>query len=222
MLRKLAPLICGSAALSLLSLSGASAQAQTTPPAVPADPPAWSAFKQTWEGVSAYSATVAVYEREGTQVQSWVLDYTFRKPSSATVHFTTGANAGATGVWSGGDTVVARRGSGLMALFRRTFSLHDPAVTTIRGSSIEQLSFASLLAHSQATPGTLSQEAGPAIVDIPTASVTLVPSSSSIDAGLTREIVDISAPTNLPLRVLAYEGDTLVRQVDFSNIKLQP
>jgi len=191
-------------------------------PAPPTPVPAWAAFEQVWDNVTAYSATVAVFEREGTQVQSSVLDYTFRKPSSATVHFVAGPNSGVTVVWSGGDTVVAHRGTGFVALFKKTFALHDAQVTTIRGSSIDQLSFAAIIAHSQGTPGVVSQEAGPAILDIPTQEVTLIPTSAATNAGLTREIVDISVPSNLPLRVLGYQGDTLVRQIDFSNIKLQP
>jgi hypothetical protein len=95
-------------------------------------------------------------------------------------------------------------------------------VTTIRRSSIDQLSFAAMLAHSQGTPGIVSQDVGPAILDIPTEAVTLVPTSSVADTGLTREVVDISVPTGLPLRILGYEGDTLVRQIDFSNIILRP
>ena len=183
-------------------------------------PPAWAAFEQTWTGVRAYSATVAIVERVGLQVQSSVLDYTFSKPSTATVHFVAGKNAGVTVVWSGGNTVVAHRGSGLAALFRRTFALHDPQVTSIRGSSIDQLSFAAFIAHSHGTPGIVSEEAGPTILDIPTQAVMLVPTSSVADTGLTREIIDLSVPTNLPIRALAYEGDTLVREIDFSNVKL--
>jgi hypothetical protein len=196
-------------------LSGA-LLAPSSPPAVPA----WVAFEQTWSSVSAYSATVAVFEREGTQVQSSVLDYTFRKPSSATVHFVAGANAGAWVTWSGGDTVVAHRGTGLAALFHETFALHDPRVTTIRGSSIDQLSFAAFVAHAHAMPGVLSQEPGPTILDIPTEAITLVPTSSAEDAGVTREVVDLSVPTNLPLRVLGYDHETLIRQIDFSNVTI--
>ena len=44
--------------------------------------------------------------------------------------------------WDGGAMVVAWRGSGLAAMFKRTLSLHDPLVTTLRGSSIDQLRFA--------------------------------------------------------------------------------
>jgi outer membrane lipoprotein-sorting protein len=188
-------------------------RAQTTPAA-------WTAFEKTWAGISAYTATVAIFEREGAQVQSSVLDYTFSKPSSATVHFVAGQNAGVTVIWSGGSTVVAHRGSGLEALFTKTFPLRAPQVTTIRGSSIDQLSFAAFIAHSQGTPGILSQDTGPTILDIPTEAVTLVPTSSFTDTGLTREVIDLSTRTNLPIRVLGYEGDTLVREIDFSNVTL--
>jgi outer membrane lipoprotein-sorting protein len=182
--------------------------------------PAWVAFEQTWSTVSAYSATVAVFEREGTQVQSSVLDYTFRKPSTATVHFVAGANIGVTVDWDGGAMVVAHRGAGLTALFHETFPLHDPRVTTIRGSSIDELSFAAFLAHAQGTPGILSQEPGPPILDISTEAITLVPTTAATNSGVTREVVDLSVPTNLPLRVLEYDHDTLVVQIDFSNIRI--
>jgi len=95
-------------------------------------------------------------------------------------------------------------------------------VTTIRGASIDQLSFAAILAHSHGTPGMMSQQVGPAILGIPTEAVTLVPASSVADSGLTREVIDLSVTTGLPLRILGYQGDTLVRQIDFSNVILRP
>jgi len=51
--------------------------------------------------------------------------------------------------------------------------------------------------------------------------VTLIPTKSATDTGLTREIVDISRTTHLPVAVLGYAGQTLVRTVDFSNVKLE-
>lgn len=187
-----------------------------------AEPPVWAAFKDIWKNATSYSATLIVFEWEGAEVRSSTLDYTFHKPSSATLHFTAGPNAGVTIVWNGGGTVIAHRGTGLVALFKRKFSLHDPRVTTIRRSSIDQLSFTAILAHSQQTPGLLFQDVGPEILDIPTEAVTLVPTSSVADTGLTREVIDIAVPTGLPLRILGYEGNTLVRQIDFSNIRLRP
>ena len=190
------------------------------PPAT--DPPAWAAFKDAWANVNAYSSTVTFFERQGTQTQNSVFDYTFHKPANATVHFLKGPHAGAILVWGGADTVTAQLGSGLMGLFKKRLSLHDPLVMTIRGASIDQLSFAGILLHSQNTPGTLSQGPGPSILGIPTEAVTLIPTSSVTNTGLTHEIVDIPAVPSLPIRVLGYEGEMLVRQIEFSNIKLMP
>ena len=48
----------------------------------------------------------------------------------------------------------------------------------------------------------------------------MVPASTLADAGLTLEIVDRSSATHMPVRILGYVGPTLVRQVDFSDTKL--
>lgn len=182
--------------------------------------PAWYAFKDAFANVAGYSTTVTMFEQNGARVQTSELQYTFHKPSSATIRVVKGANAGATIEWNGGDTVVAYRGSGFMAMFKKTFALHDPMMTTIRGSSIDQLSFTAILAHSQATLGEISEGTGPTILDTPTEAVTLVPSSPENDAGLTNETADISSISNLPVRLLGYQGTTLVRQIDFSNVEL--
>jgi hypothetical protein len=204
-------------ACAMLSLLGT----MTTPSARPSPPPpAWGAFEYAWGGVAGYSTAIAVFEHKGAQVQNVVFDYTFHKPSSATVHVVRGPNAGVTLEWNGGDTVVAHRGSGLLAMFKKTFSLHDPLVTTIRGSSIDQLSFAAILSHGQNTPGTASQAPGPVIEGVPTQAVAIVPTSALANTGLTLEIVDLSSTTYMPVRVLGYDGATLVRQVDFTNTKL--
>jgi hypothetical protein len=178
------------------------------------------AFARAWAAVTAYTATVTVFEQKDAQVQNVVFNYTFRKPASVTVHVASGPNAGVTLVWDGGTTVVAHRGSGLAALFKRTLSLHDPQATTIRGSSIDQLSFGAILAHAQAEAGTLSEVPGEIIDGVPTDAVRLSSSTPAADAGLTREVVELSTVTHLPVRVLGYEGDTLVRKIDFSNVTL--
>jgi hypothetical protein len=53
-------------------------------------------FAQAWASIAAYSATVTVFERKGTQVENLVLNYSFRKPSSVMVHVVSGPNAGGT------------------------------------------------------------------------------------------------------------------------------
>ncbi|MGA8839690.1 MAG: hypothetical protein WB491_04280 [Candidatus Aquilonibacter sp.] len=181
-------------------------------------PPAWVAFALAWVGISGYSARVTASEQLGSKTQQEVFDYTFLKPSSATMHVLTGNNAGVTVVWSGGTTVVAHRGSGLSAMFKKTFPLHDPQVTTIRGSSLDQLSFGAILTHGADTAGVVAEGNGPTIDGVPTDEVTLVPTNAVIDTGLTLEVVDLSKVTHLPVRLSGYEGPTLVRTIDFSDV----
>jgi len=179
-----------------------------------------AAFAAAWGALTAYNATVTVFEQKDTQVQNVVFDYTFRKPASVTVHVVAGQNAGVTLAWDGGTTVVARRGSGLFALFKRTLSLHDPLATTIRGSSIDQLSFGAILAHAQAEAGTLSEVPGEVIDGVATDAVRLSSTAPAANAGLTREVVELSTITHLPVRVIGYAGDVLVRRIDFSKVTL--
>lgn len=185
-------------------------------------PPAWIAFALAWVGVTGYSARVTVFEQHGAQTQQEVIDYTFLKPSSATMHVLTGPNTGVTVVWSGGTTVVAHRGSGLAAMFKKTFPLHDPQVTTIRGSSLDQLSFGAILIHGADTAGVVAEGDGPTVDGVPTDEVTLIPTNALIDTGLTLEVIDLSKVTHLPVRLRGYEGAALVRTIDFSNVVLQP
>jgi hypothetical protein len=183
--------------------------------------PAWAAFTRAWAAIEGYNATVTVFERKASQVQNMVLNYTFRKPSNATVRIIQGPNAGVTLRWTGGTTLVAHRGSGLMAIFTRTLSLHDPLAMTIRGSSIDQLSFGAILVQAQHTLGTVSQRPGEVIKGVATDAVRLIASASVSNVGLTLQVVEISKTTQLPVRMLGYEGQTLVRRIDFSNVKLE-
>jgi hypothetical protein len=178
-------------------------------------------FGAAWARVAAYTATVTVFERKDTQVQNVVFEYTFRKPSSVTTHVDAGPNAGVTMVWDGGTTLLAHRGSGFAALFKKAFSLHDPQVTTIRGSSIDQLGFGAILAHAQQEAGSLTQASAAEIGGVGIAAVTLMSADPATNGGLTREVVELSTSTHLPVQVLGYDGTTLVRQIDFSKVALE-
>jgi len=192
-----------------------------TPPSTAStkSPPAIVAFAHAWKMLKSYSVTLTIFEREGTKTQNMVFDYSFTKPSSVTTRVVEGANKGARLTWDGGSTVVVRRGSGLLSIFKKTVSLHDPLVTTIRGSTVDQLGFGAILAHSQ-QPGGLSESGGGMIDGAPTEAVTLIPTHPAYDARLTREVIEISKKTHLPTRVLGYEGSILVRKIDFANIHL--
>lgn len=179
-----------------------------------------AAFARAWAGITSYDATVTMEDKKGTQSQSVAFEYRFRKPSNVTVHVIAGQNTGVTLTWDGGPTVVAWRGSGFAALFKKTLSLHDPLVTTLRGSSIGDVSFAAILAQGQSDAGSLSEAPGEVIGGTPTDAVTLVRSASPTDGGVTREVVELSVVTHLPMRVLSYEDSALVQDVEFSNVKV--
>ena len=205
------------ALLLALGTSGVPASAEQTSASATQEV---AAFARAWAGITEYSARITIFDQEGTQTQNVVFDYTFRKPSNVTMHVVAGPNAGVTLTWDGGATVVARR-SGLAAMFKRTLSLHDPLVTTLRGSSIDQLSFGAILLHGEQQTGGLSEAPGDTIDGVGVNAVTLIPAASTDDTGLTREVVELSSVTHLPVRVLGYEGSALVRRVDFSSVKLQ-
>jgi len=69
---------------------------------------------------------------------------------------------------------------------------------------------------------TLRLHSGEVINGVATEAVKLVATTSVSNTGLTVEVVEISKTTHLPVRVLGYEGRTLVRRIDFSNVKLAP
>jgi hypothetical protein len=179
-------------------------------------------FAREWAGVGAYTATVTVFERKDAQVQNMVLNYSFRKPASATALVTAGAMTGSVLAWDGGTTVVVKlRGSGFLSLFKRRLSLHDPMATTIRGSSIDELSFPAILAHAQQEAGTLSTTPEVVIDGVAVDAVTLMPATVDAGAGLTREVVELSPATHLPMRVLGYDGQTLVLSLEFTNVAVE-
>ena len=178
------------------------------------------AFARAVSGITTYSATVTIFDQKDAQTQNCVFNYTFSKPSNVTVHVIAGPNTGISLAWNGGSTIVARRGSGLMAMFSKTLSLHDPLVTTLQGASIDQLSFGAILSHAQQEVDRLSWIPGGTIDGVAANDLTLNAAGSAADPGLTREVVEMSAATHLPMRVLGYEGSTLVSDIGFSNIKL--
>jgi hypothetical protein len=187
--------------------------------AIPAKTPAaLAAFAHAWKLVKGYNATITIFEQQGTRTQSMVFDYHFSKPSSVAVRVVAGANTGARLVWEGGSTVLVRRGGGLLSILKKTVPLHDPLVTTIRGSSIDQLSFAAILAHDQ-QPGILSTKRGEVVDGVATDAVTLIPAHASANANFTREVMEISMKTHFPMRVLGYEGQMLARKIEFSNVR---
>lgn len=196
------------------------AQAATPPTDSVARIPALTAFGATWATIASYTATITVFEQLGTRTDRAVFAYTFHKPAPVTLRVDAGPNVGATVVWNGGSSVTVSKGRGLLALLKKTVPLHDPLVTTLRGDSVDQVSFGSILAHGESIVGSLRESVGPQIRGVATSIVTLLPATPATDGGLTREVLYISNSTNLPVQILGYEGATLVRNIAFTDVKL--
>jgi len=177
-------------------------------------------FAQAWMSISAYHVTVSVFEQRNSDTYNRVLAYQFEKPSHAVMRVVSGKNAGATLTWNGGDTLVARKGSGLMSMFTKTFSIHDPIVTTLRGSSIDELSYGAILARLQQHQQQIMESRSEAIEGVPTVTLSLVSASALAPMSLNREDIIFSQKSHLPIRVLDFEENALVRQVDFQDLVL--
>ena len=179
--------------------------------AAPANPLA--GFEHAWASINSYQTQVSCFNVKGSQTRLSSYDYTFTKPSSISMNITAGPSAGNTVTWSGGDTVVAGRG-----MFKKTFKLTDPTVTSLRGATIVDLSFGSILQHAQQTKGTMTASTAP-LNGVETTAVNLEVADPATDGGLTREALYLSPTTNLPVRVDGYEGSQLVSSCTFSNTK---
>lgn len=212
---------CALATLAPPLTQHGAASAQESPKAAPSaeSVEVLAPFTAAWSAVASYSTTITIYERKGTKEENHVLAYHFEKPAAVSVHVVSGSsNVGTTVTWAGGPTVSAR-GAGIVSMFKKTLSLHDPQVMSIRGESLDELSFGSILAHARQQEGKITQTTG--LVDgVQADEISMVPAQPLADGGLTREVVDLSAVTHLPVCVLGYEGAVLVRKIDFSKVTL--
>lgn len=193
----------------LVAVSGGIGGAQTMPAPL-------ASFAKAWGAVQSYRTAVNCYNVKGNTNATSSYNYSFTKPASISMDVLSGAGAGNNVAWSGGSTVVAGRG-----MFKKSFSLTDSAVTSLRGATVVDLSFGSILAHAQQTKGQLSASS----TTLDGAAVTLANlnvADPASDGGLTREAIYLSNATNLPVRVDGYTGAELVTSCTFSNTTTQP
>jgi hypothetical protein len=104
-------------------------------------------FASAWSTIGSYSATLTMHETEGTNAQDRTCEYTFAKPSTATVAITAGPDHGGRVTWSGSDDVTGSPPGLLRHQGASHLSLHDRRVTTLRGDTVAMASFGWLLGH---------------------------------------------------------------------------
>jgi outer membrane lipoprotein-sorting protein len=196
--------------LALVALSFASASA--------ASAGALDQFAKTWSGLQGYNATIQLFEAKGGDSEHAVFAYGFAKPATVTMHVNQGPNAGATVKWTGGSTVYASKSGPFGITMGKNVSLNDPLVSSLRGYTVSDLSFAGILAHAQQTAGSVSS--GPTTLNgSPVTAVTLNVANPAQDNGMTREVLYLSQSTQLPVRIDGFVGNQVVRMYRFTITK---
>ncbi len=176
---------------------------------------ALSAFARAWSALPSYSAKLTMHETAGSAVQDRTYDYSFSKPSSATIVITGGPGRGGRVVWSGGNSVIGSP-PGLLHGVKVRLSIHDSRVTTLRGDTVEMASFGWVLQHLQTTKGRLSEAKAAPLGDPLMTELDLQVADPAANGGISEERVLISDRTELPVRVRRYAGTQLVKEVDYA------
>jgi outer membrane lipoprotein-sorting protein len=205
---------------AVVALTGSSALAVTGTESKTT--PALTAFATAWASVHDYSETILAHEttNDGKQTQDRTYSYEFVKPTSALIQIVDGPGKGGGAAWHGGDQVKGHQG-GLFSGVKLMISKSDPRATSLRGDQIDVASFGFDLDHFANTPGTLAEAAGPALEGQATTAVTLTATPAEA-SGVTKEILDISTTTHLPVKREQYVGAMLVKSEEFKDVKLNP
>jgi outer membrane lipoprotein-sorting protein len=178
-----------------------------------------AAFVAAWNGIDDYTATIATVETNGTDTQSRVYHYAYKKPHFAKIDIVSGPGRGGGAVWTGGDTVKGHQG-GFISFVKLNVAITDARATSLRGDTIDHGSFQSVadeLAAGKVDPATAATTVDGVPCDVVTIDVT--PAAAG---GVTKLVVAFARTTHLPVRRTAFAGDVQVKQEDFSAVKVDP
>lgn len=175
-----------------------------------------ASFAAAVSSLQGYTTSIHLFEKRGSETENAVYRYAYTKPSDVTMQIVSGPNAGASVAWNGGASVSAGKGSGFAGMFRKSVPLADPLVTSLRGYTVSDLSFPSILKHAQTTAGTLSATQA-ALGGVRTDILTLEVADPARDNDMTREVLYLDASTHLPRRIDGFVGTTLVRSYSFDS-----
>jgi outer membrane lipoprotein-sorting protein len=198
------------AALALLALMAATPSSAATPLAE---------FADAWAKIDDYRCSIVVHETKGTSVQDRQYNFWFKKPTIAKLEITSGPGRGGGASWTCGDKVRGHQG-GLLSGVKLTVSINDSRAVSLRGDTIDTASFAYILANLQnSAKGTVSEGPGLTIDGVATDAVALRVANPASNQNVTRDVTYISRTTHLPVRRERFEGETLVKQETFVDVK---
>jgi hypothetical protein len=171
-------------------------------------------MKATWDSVKAYECMVTVHEAKGDSVQDRVYLVRFERPTQTRVDIVEGDGRGSAAIWNGGDRVRGHQG-GFLSVFKLYVNLHSKLAMDLRGSTIADANFGSLIAHLESLD--------PRVEHVSTARgrimLVVKPDHRTPDTDVTKEVY-ILASNWLPLEYYEYAEDKVVRHVVNSGVKL--
>jgi len=172
-------------------------------------------FTTVWDNLSSYTCSLAAHEVLGTRVQDRTYTFIFRKPYDTKMYITGGDGKGGAAVWHGGDTLRGHQG-GFISFVKLNLNIHDSRATSIRGTTIAQANYGSILDHAKSLKGKVEASAS----DNGTQIDISVPDPSS-DESVTKERV-VLASNGLPSEYDQWVGGTLVRRVVYTDVVIDP
>ncbi|MBC5806968.1 MAG: LolA family protein [Candidatus Eremiobacter antarcticus] len=171
-------------------------------------------FFSAWQGIETYQCTLTSHEVDGIRVQDRVYHMFFEKPMKTRMEIISGDGRGGAAVWSGGDTLRGHRG-GMLAGIKKTLDIHSPLATSIRGTTIADANYGILLGHIRTFKPDNLDAARIGDRTLVTAQV----ADPASQAGVTKEVFIFGAD-GLPLEFEQYQGASMVKKVDYSDVKL--
>jgi outer membrane lipoprotein-sorting protein len=181
-----------------------------------ADTPA-AEFQDAWAKIDSYTATITTHETNGKEAQDRVYHYAYKKPHFAKIDIVAGPGRGGGAVWSGGDKVKGHQG-GFLSGIKLSVGISDGRAASLRGDTIDHGSFQSIA--DELKSGKVDSATTLATIDGAAADAVTVIAPATTVGGVTKYVLFFSRATHMPVRRTAFSGDALVKQEDFSDVKV--
>jgi len=174
-------------------------------------------FEANWNAIKTYTCTITSHEVRGADVQDRVYHFSFSKPFDTRAEIIGGDGHGSVGVWRGGDKVRGHQG-GILSGIVVNVGLHSRLATTMRGTTFAESNLGSLLDHLKSLPVAWLD----AKTDGKTTLVTVTNPNPPADSDAVTKESYFFGPDGWLTSYEEYAGDTLVKRVTYSEMKLNP
>lgn len=176
-------------------------------------------FDRTFAGVHDYTCILSSHEVNGEKRQDRIYQYSFMKPHYLKTLILSGDGKGSGAVWIGGDQISGHLG-GILSGIHAKISLRDPRALSLHGVTIPDGVLPDVIDAYRTIPGILTQGEGGIIGGVATDRLDLKVADSSLNHGITEQIVYLSKSNHWPVRQIMYSGSQIVVDESVSDLKI--